>query len=456
MSGAPNTSSGLLQGIAGRMWGRDTGSGARLTSGTFWTLVMKVVFSGLSFVVGLLLARWLGSTGYGAYTYAAAWAMLISGPATAGLDNIVLRDMAACESRGAWSEMRGLLTASTRVVALLSCALTAAAIAAAWLFQGRTDRTVLITLMVALLLIPLLALTRIWQSALQGLHFVGESQFAGFVVQPVFFVAALAGLRIFVSGRLNAPAAMGINVAAMTVAAVVLLAMLWRRIADHIRKAGAAPYRISWTGSVIPLVIFGAVNVLYNQTDLVFLGAMKGARTVGIYGAASRSAGLITFFLQAVTPALMPVVSSLYAKRDLRQLERVAVRGARLTLAGSLIVAMFFFVAGRWYLTRFFGADFGGGYTALAILTAGRLVNTALGSVAYLLVMTGFEREAAIGAVAGAIVNAALNGALIPVWGMNGAALAFAGSLIFSSVWYAVVAYRRIGIHSTAFGRMFG
>ena len=47
-----------------------------------------------------------------------------------------------------------------------------------------------------------------------------------------------------------------------------------------------------------------------------------------------------------------------------------------------------------------------------------------------------------------------LNAALIPRWGLEGAAVASATSMILWNVWLSVLAYKRLGVHSTALGRI--
>ena len=87
----------------------------------------------------------------------------------------------------------------------------------------------------------------------------------------------------------------------------------------------------------------------------------------------------------------------------------------------------------------------------LAILCIGQLANAGIGSVAYLLIMTGHGREAATGIGVGAIVELLLSLLLIPRWGASGAAVATAISLITWNVVLAVFLWRRTGISATAF-----
>jgi O-antigen/teichoic acid export membrane protein len=73
-----------------------------------------------------------------------------------------------------------------------------------------------------------------------------------------------------------------------------------------------------------------------------------------------------------------------------------------------------------------------------------------MGSVAQLLNMTGHERDMARGVVIAAISNIVLNAVLIPPFGMQGAAIATATTLlIWNYLLYRDVKYR-LGIETIA------
>jgi O-antigen/teichoic acid export membrane protein len=85
-------------------------------------------------------------------------------------------------------------------------------------------------------------------------------------------------------------------------------------------------------------------------------------------------------------------------------------------------------------------------------LCAGQLINAAMGSVGYLLIMTGHGRDAAASLGVGVAVNIILNALLIPVWGIEGAAFS---SAIGQIIWNGILAWRvwvRLRMTSIAWG----
>jgi len=87
-------------------------------------------------------------------------------------------------------------------------------------------------------------------------------------------------------------------------------------------------------------------------------------------------------------------------------------------------------------------------------LSVGQLINAATGSVGLLLIMTGYERDAAICVGISAVLNVVLNATLIPKWGLTGAAIATTSSMMVWNILLAIWVYRRLRIHSTALGEI--
>ena len=97
--------------------------------------------------------------------------------------------------------------------------------------------------------------------------------------------------------------------------------------------------------------------------------------------------------------------------------------------AFALPLVFLFTLRGSWFLGLAFGEAFTESATALAIITGGQLVNAATGPVGLLLIMSGYENKATLSIGIGSVVNLLSNLALVNLWGINGAAAAFAVSL---------------------------
>jgi O-antigen/teichoic acid export membrane protein len=425
----------------------------RLAGGVVGSFGLRLAVTAFAFFTHLLLARFLGAAEYGLYVYALAWVSFLGVLSLTGLERVLIREVAANQAESAWGAMRGLLSWSNRVVLTLSVIIGLFAAGTGWALTRSVYSAKLSVFLIALILLPLTALTRLRQSAIQGLHHVVVGQIPEALVQPALFIVLIIAVHQVLGWALSARAATSINVVA-TGSALLVGAMLLRRSLPQNINLALPTYRTTaWMSSALPLLFANAMNVVNTQAPILLLGSIKGARAAGLYAIASRGSDLIAFGLISVNVALAPVAARLWAERDVARLQHLVTRSVRVVFVCSLPVAVGLIIFGERFLA-IFGREFAGAKSVLAVLVIGQMVNVAMGSVALLLVMTGHEREVAIASAVCATLNVVLNLIMIPSFGMMGSALAVAGSLIVWNVLLAVQVYRRLGIHATTFGRV--
>jgi O-antigen/teichoic acid export membrane protein len=444
--------SASIPGLARKFVNKSLGN--RVVTGAAGVLASRAAFNGLSFVLSVILARMLGASGLGVYTYALAWMLLLMVPAMLGMDQLVVREIAASSARAEWTRVWRVLRKAIEVVSVASLAIVLIAGLVSYAVAQHMDTQVRVTFLVALVLLPLITLTRVRQCAMQGLHRVALGTLPEMVVQPIVLIALL-GITYGLGGRhLTAPRAMGLNVAACVIAFSVGTKLLLKSLP---KKSGDTPLEAqawNWKKSALPLMFLASSGVIYAQADTLMLGFIKGARAVGIYGIADRGSDLITVLMLVVSTALAPHVAKLYASGDIDGIERVVIKFARATFLCSLPVALAFMSFGYWYLLVFFGSAFTAGQRALTILSIGKILSVTMGLPGMILIMTGYERDAARAIGLSAIITILLNLVLIPRWGLEGTAIATASTTILWNMLMVVLLYKRLGIHCTALGRM--
>ncbi len=422
-----------------------------LVQGALGTFGLKVAGTGLSFLVSLILARSLGPAGYGSYNYAFSWIVVLSVPALLGLGMLMIREMSAYETQGQWRLMAGLLQWSNRAVLTTSIGLALVAGGVVWILESQLATTNLVTFWVALLILPLLAVMRVKQSAVQGLNKVVRSQVPELVILPLALVLLLAVTYVLPGVRLTATFAMGLNVLATAIALGASIYFLRRTVPEAAEKAEPHYDRSSWLRSGLVLLITNSVHVISSRADILMLGVLATPEDVGVYSVVTRAADLIMFVLIPINRVLGPVASRFYAEGAMDRLQKIVTKSARILLLLSLPIALGFITLGYWFL-MLYGTEYTQGSTALAILSTGQLINVAMGSVGLLLNMTDNERYVASAIGAGATLNIILNLILIPKWGIEGAAFATASSTAFWNVLLAILIVRKTGIHATALG----
>jgi O-antigen/teichoic acid export membrane protein len=187
-------------------------------------------------------------------------------------------------------------------------------------------------------------------------------------------------------------------------------------------------------------------------TSTLALGMWATPRDVGIFGIANRTATLTSFILLAVNNIAAPKFAALHRAGDLATLGRVARDSARLmALVAAPMLIVCLILPGP--VMRIFGADFESGAAVLSILAAGQFVNVVTGSVGFVLIMCGYERMYRNAFVVCAASSIALNGLLIPRFGILGAAIATAGTLALQNLVAAMLVWRKLGVVTIPFLR---
>lgn len=406
----------------------------------------------LAIVTSIILARVLGPSGYGAYAFAFAVVNLLGVPAVVGFNQLTIREMAAYRTTGKHGAAAGLLRRADQLALLASLVLAGLTALCAWLFGGGWDPLLRDALLIGLPAVPLLALIRVRQGALQGLRRIVRGQLPESVVLPLLFLLLVGVFLLLPDRSLDATTAVALHV----LAAVAALAFGWLLLRLHVPKeiASAEPrFRTrEWLASAVPLLFVAGLYVVNSKADTVMLAGFKGPEPVGVYNVASRGAGFVGFFLMAGQRALAPTISRLHEESERERLQRVVTAVVRVVAALTLPVALTFVLAGEWILTWVYGAEFAGGAPALAILSVAYLLAVATGPVGYLLMMTGHERDAVRGVGVGAALNVTLNALLIPQWSVTGAALATGTSMVIFNLVLVWQVRRRLGLRASVLG----
>ncbi len=407
----------------------------------------------LMLLTSVLLARWMGAENYGVYVTAMALVLLLAVPTGLGLPVLIIRLLASYRVHEQWGLMRGLLTRGNQVVLWASLLTVALAEGMIWLLSTNLSPDKLASFSLALILVPLTALGAMRSAALRGLHHVILGQLPESVIMPGLFLGLVGGwCLVNGDGVLSPEVAISSRVIATGVAFLAGALLLMRRIPAPLRHAAPQYEPRRWMQSTLPLLLVACINIVMMQTDVLMLAALHSSESAGIYQVAARAAELVAFSLVIVNMAIQPSIARLFASGEMIRLQRIATLGARAAVAVAFPLALVMIFWGESIMTSVFGATFGRGAIALAILSGAQVINAATGSVSDLLNMTGHERDTMIGMIVGIVANVVLNFLFISMWDIAGAALATSVSLVLWNVVLVIQVHRRIGLAATAIG----
>lgn len=416
------------------------------------SLLIQAQFVPLQLVIGIVLARLLGPSDFGIYSFSLALVSLIQVMPNNGLDNVVMRYSAQYQATKCWALLRGLWQAGLATAAAYG--LITAAILAALAFSGLLRPSAAISPSVlAIAAIPMLfsPLTTFFSAAIRAVHSTNAGQIPQFVVKPWAYLIAILGVALITPGAVSAEVAMWIQGAAGLTVALASLYWFFRALPQGIMHS-TSDYDVQrWLHSIIPLSLTGGLMLINTQADILMLGVLGTAHDTGLYKAASQGSNLVALSLAAANFYIAPRIVTMYTQRRYQDLQKLLSSSARSTFTLSFLIALAFWLDGSDLLRLVFGRAYSGAFPPLAILCFGQLINVSAGSVGLILNMTGNERDTALMASIAAVMNIALNAVLIPKFGNVGAATS---TTVAMFIWNGLMFYKvrnKLGINPSIF-----
>jgi O-antigen/teichoic acid export membrane protein len=418
---------------------------ARLIKGATGSMMLRATSILLGLVSSVLLARFVGAHGYGIYTYALAWVNLLMIISTFGTQNLLIRNIAVYREHDDWSKFHGLIRWTNLLAVSFSIIISIILVGISYSLYLTSGSEKALGLIVAAFLLPVLTLSTLRQSALQGLHCVVAGQLPEFLVRPIALIAFITASYLIFGNKFTGTVALANNLAAAIIAFITGTYLLHKNLPGIVRSTAPKYMGRVWIKSALPFLLISGLQAANGQIAILILGTTSEPATVGIFSVALRIAGLLSFFLLSANAILAPNIASLYSKGENIKLQALTTKSARIILLLSLPVAIVLITLGK-HILSIFGDEFTTGYELLVILSIGQLFNAAMGSVGLLLTMTNHEKDALWGIVIGFIINIVLNLVLIPLYGALGAALAV---MIYAFIWniiFGIFVYKRTGI----------
>lgn len=396
---------------------------------------VRVAVQGALFV---LLARELGVQAYGGYAAVAATSAILMPLVALGLPLVMVRDVvrAPHTAQVAWSELVRLTLASG--AALVAIGVTIMQLAGITVGSVATIAMLMLADTVCLRLNEAVGL--LWQARGRALLLAVLPS----VVQGLRLIALLVLLTTGAAISLDVFAIYYLLAAAVPAAASVA----WTSRA--LGGLDLRPQRLNWSRIRTGLTFStgtGAATV-NNDLDKTLLASTVSATTAGLYSAGYRVIDMVYVPVRALIAALYPTLvhegghgprgSSLVARRIAPW---IAVYGVSAAIALLLLAGPVTALLGEQY------ADTEGVIKALAVVLVLRGLSTLACDA-----ITGADRNRVRMAiqVTAAVINVALNVALIPVLGMYGAALATLISETFLAVTSWVVLLRLAATSTTS------
>lgn len=174
------------------------------------------------------------------------------------------------------------------------------------------------------------------------------------------------------------------------------------------------------------------------------------AEDVAYLSVAMRVAMLTSFILMAINLVVAPKFAALHASGDIKGLRSMALFSVRLLIITSIPIVLIMFLFPE-VLMGLFGNDFVSASGLLQILVLGQFINVITGSVGYLLIMSGHERDLVNITLLSGIIMVVLTLSFTKSFGVTGCAVAIALCTSFQNLFAVYYVRKRLGFNTLLF-----
>ncbi len=421
------------------------------------TLFLQLLFTALTFLTSLVVA-WLGGDGdFGAYSTVFTWLFFFSIVAMYGGDDLASKQIPIYLSQNTAQQIAPfmrllqvrLLLSSAAIFLLLLLLIEVLALPSFVAYRG--------AYYIGAVSVPAYALLMLMQAALRAMGNMFYGQLVEKLLLPSFFILFLLLLAYFFPPMQYVSATVA-RTASFLLVAMAAIALFYRILRKRGYAVGEEPTRSSpeernaWQKSSTYFMLTSLLYAVSTRIDIALLDLFQTApASIAHYNAAARFADVLGMpFMLAATVAL-PTFSRLYHANNRAELQRfysqITLFSFGLTAVGVAILCLW----GDFFLS-WFGENFKAGYEALLPLAFARLLHAFTGPAAALLMMSGYERVGLFSTLLSVALSLLLQSALIPYFGILGAAYgAFCALAVFELV-QMILLYRCLGLRPLFLG----
>jgi O-antigen/teichoic acid export membrane protein len=410
-------------------------------------IAAKVCGAALAFISSIILARILGSDGFGTYSFATAVMTMALVPAQLGIPSLIVRETASLRAADSWEGVAQLWRWALRISLISTAIVTLSMLIVS---QAFGEAFYVVLSISAFTIIPS-ALNSLRAAMLRGAGHVTIGVIPEYVVRPLLLIvmASLLSLAINITAEITAI----LNVSACVLTYILGWMILKSRTPPSVwinRTPPKDKNKTHWLQSSIWLSLLASSQVISQQIDIILVTLLSEPAQAGVFKVAMSAAALIVFALNAVNLVTTPYFSRLLTQEKHEELQTLVSRTSKLTFSFAIPVCLVFFFASEKIISLAYGEEFKEASNCIKILSAGQLVNASFGAVSGLMTMARQQRTVVTVFTIALTLGVITSTSLIPVIGIEGAAIGSALSMVIWNICLAVIAYRRLGIWTFA------
>lgn len=384
-----------------------------------WIISCKIVQALLGVVISMLTARYLGPSNFGVINYAAAVVAFVAPVAKLGLSHVVIQELVYSP------DSEGKILGSSLVMSIISSFLCIlGVIAFAMVTNPNENDTILVCALYSILLFShALEVIQYWFQAKLLSKYVSVVSVIAYVIISLYkAVLLLTRQSVYWFAVSNAIDHLIIG---------VVLLVIYRKISNHRLR-----FSWDWAKRIVNqsrfFIVSSMMITIFAQTDKIMLKFMIGDEATGLYSAATACAGMTSFVFAAIIDSMRPTILE-HKKNKSPLYEKYTCYLYAIIIYMALAQSVMMTVLAKPVILILYGQEYMRSVLPLQ-LVVWHTTFSYIGSVRSVWILAeGQQRYLWVLNLSGALTNILLNAAFIPLWGIEGAAIASIITQIFTN-----------------------
>lgn len=375
---------------------------------TTWLVIGRAVQIGLTFIMALLVPRYLGPSDYGAIQYTYSFVAILVPVANLGLNEIIVKELVDNKDKN--DEIIGTVIVIKLIGAIVSTILLYLIIQV----MGMDSKSIIITLLQALTLLfqSFECITYFYQSKLLS----SKPAIINVITYVATTIFRVVGLMINKDVKWFAFA---VSLDHIVLALLLLCCYLYE---GH-KICFSKDTGIKLLSKSKNYLFASLMIVIYDQTNKLLLGYFFDDTAVGLLSAATQLCNAWPFVLTAIIDSASPIIIDLFQKDKELFNKRLKQLYASIFYIG-LLVALVFTLFSKPIIGIIYGPAYAGSSIPLKIVSWSTIfAYFGVSRSIWMQCNNKLKYEKNI-SVVGAVSNVVLNLILITIFGINGAAIA--------------------------------
>lgn len=385
-----------------------------------WIIGARIAQAGLSFLISILTARYLGPSNYGIISYAASLVSFVTPIMYLGINNIIVQDLIENPD-----EEGKILGSSLFVNFISSLFCIVGVVSFSYICNPNEPTTVLVCLLYSFLLVfQAVDILQYWFQAKLLSKYTSILILLAYVVVSAYkLIILMLRKPVFWFAVSNAMDYMLIAIG---------LYFIYKKLnGERLNFSKSTAVRLVSKGK--HYIVSSMMVVIFSQTDKIMIKSMLGAEQVGYYSVAVVCAGITSFVFSAIIDSMRPVIfenQKLSVEKFESSIKLLYCIVIYMSLAQSVFISFF----SKYIITLIYGLEYISAVSSLRIIVWYTTFSY-LGSVRNIWILSqSLQKYLWIINLSGALVNVVLNYFMIPVLGADGAAIASLVTQIFTNV----------------------